>query len=369
MRRIYLHIVFISLFYNLPFTLFSQDSTYWNREFHFGTTVFLDRKDLAFNNYDGHYQPGYSASYALKKINKSGSGFILNAGINTFGWKSAESDYQEYLGEFFLPMNRAVDYSIFKFTFTHIAFGYYYRKEFPKFYLETDISPGMQLMNFSRYRDIRNYISGASVMRRDDRILDLNIIPSVELNTRITYRIAKRHLLFFNLKYIGFLNIKPVNYYSFLAFNIGLSKDFMISKRKLRNGKKYRDNYIYAEGMGLAGFYSMNYERNVSHIENFRLNLRAGFGYYEHYNFLAGINLVLGHRYDRFELGLTYNYRVDEEITVPIQFVSPSISYRSETPKNWLYKLTLGPAVKFQDDVTSYHVIFGFSLGKRFGSK
>jgi len=363
-----LYISVFSLLFNCQL-LFSQDSTYWNREFHFGTTVFLNRKDLAFNNSNGNYLPGYSASYALKKINKSGKGFILNAGMNTFAWKSEKSNYQEFLGEFFLPVNRAVDYSLFKFTFSHVAFGFYYRKEFSKFYIETDLSPGMQILNFSRFRNIRDYFTGASINLRDDRILDLNIIPSIELNSRIAWRIAKRHLFFINLKYIGFVEFKPVNYYSFLAFNLGLSKDFMLSKRKLRNGKKYRDNYIYAEGMGLAEFYSLNYERNVSHFENFRLNLRGGFGYYEHYNFLAGVNLVLGHRYDRFELGLTYNYRIDEELTVPIQYLSPTIGYRSETPKNWLYKLNIGPAVLFQDDITSYKIIFGFSLGKRFGKK
>jgi hypothetical protein len=143
----------------------------------------------------------------------------------------------------------------------------------------------------------------------------------------------------------------------------------MLAKRKLKNGKRYRDNYIYAEGLGLAGFYSLNYERNVSHFENFRLNLRAGFGYYEHYNFIAGVNLVLGHRFDRFEMSLTYNQRREEDINVPIHYVMPAIGYRSETPKNWLYKLTLGPAVKTQDHVNSYHIIFGFSFGKRFGKK
>lgn len=368
MRVLLAYIIFIFVI-SFPFASKAQDSTYWNREFHFGATVFLDRKDLAFYDRGGNYLPGYSASYALKKINDSGRGIILNAGMNTFSWKSDESDYVEYLGENFLEVNRAVEYSHFKFTFSHIALGFYYRKQFPKFFLEADLSSGMQLMNFSRYRDIRKYITGASINLRDDQLLDLNIIPSVEFNTRLAYRIAKRHLIFFNLKYIGFFNLKPVDYYSFFAFNLGLSKDFMLTKRKLKNGKRYRDNYLYAEALGLAGAYSMNYERNISFIENFRFNLRVGFGYYDSYNFLAGMNLVLGHRYDRFEMSLTYNQRREQEIDYATHIISPAIGYRSETPKNWLFKLTFGPAVKIQQMTNDYYMVIGFSIGKRFGKR
>lgn len=357
------------LFFVLASAFPQSDSTFWNREFHFGTTVFLDRKDLPFYDYGGHYFPGYSASYAFKKINGNGKGIIFNAGVNTFGWKSDESDYQEFLGENFLPVKRAVDYSHFKYTFSHLAFGFYYRKTFPDFYIETDVSPGMQLLNFSRFRDIRNYITGATVNLRDDQFLNLHIIPSLEINTRLARRVGTRHLLFVNLKYLGFFDIKPFNYYSFLAINLGVSKDFVLKKRKLRNGKKHRDNYIFADVTGLDPMYSLNYERNVSPFENFRLNIRFGGGYALNYFILGGVNMVLGHRYDRFESGFTYYFLPENNSGEKENLLAPYLAYRWESPKNWLFRLHAGPAVRIANETNSYFFVVGVSLGKRFGKK
>ena len=109
----------------------------------------------------------------------------------------------------------------------------------------------------------------------------------------------------------------------------------------------------------------MNYERNISKFSNFRLNLRAGFSYLDSYNYIAGINLVLGHQIDRFELAATYNYQKPLDNPIPNHSVVASVAYRAETLKHWMFRLSAGPAVKLQPDLHEFSVIFGASIGKK----
>lgn len=351
-----------------------SDSTYWNREFHLGGTFFLSKANSQFANRNGNFWPGISAGYGLKKINKEGNGFILNLGLSSFSWRSVVSDYSDSLSLPTIVVQTATEFSMLRSTFLHLAVGYYKRIQLPKYILEFNVSGGAQLFSFNRFRRIRKFKSGAHHNLSDMQLLEVNILPTLQLDSRIGYRMDKKHILFLHLNYMAILNFNPSKVYSYLAFNIGLNKDFNLKPRRLKTGHRYRDNYLYLEGLGMAEYASFNYERNVSRWENFRLNLRAGFGYYESYDFIGGINLVLGNRFERFELGTNYSYRLtpklpSEEENQIRHILGTSISYRAETLKNWLFKLSIGPTVILQPFSHEFGMRFGASVGKRFGKK
>lgn len=371
LKKIFLIFIFISTFFS-GWT--QSDSTYWNREFHLGGTFFLSKSNSPFANRDGGFWPGISAGYGLKKINREGNGLIFNLGLNSFSWRSIETDYSDSLSLPTIVVQTATEFSMLRYTFLHFAIGYYKRIQLPKYILELNFSGGAQIFSFNRFRRIRKFKSGAHHNLSDMQLLEVNILPTIQLDSRIGYRIDKKHILFLHLNYTAILNFNPSKLYSYMAFNFGLNKDFNLKPRKLKTGHRYRDNYLYLEGLGIAEYASLNYERNVSKWENFRLNLRAGFGYYESYDFIGGINLVLGNRFERFELGTNYSYRLtpklsNEEENQVRHIIGTSISYRAETLKNWIFKLSLGPAVSLLPSSHEFGLRFGASVGKRFGRK
>ncbi len=356
------------------FGIAQTDSTYWNREFHLGGTFFLSKKNTDFANRNGNFWPGISAGYGLKKINKKGNGFIINLGLSSFSWRSEESDYSDSLSLPIVLVQTATEFSMLRYTFLHVAMGYYKRIQLPKFILEFNVSGGAQLFSFNRFRRIRKFNSGAHHNLADQQLLGVDILPTLQLDSRMGYRVDKKHILFLHLNYTSVLNFNPTKVFSYFSFNIGLNKDFKLKHRKLKTGHRHRDNYIYLEGLGIAQYGSLNYERNISKWENFRLNLRAGFGYFESYDFIGGINLVLGNRFERFELSSNYSYRltpklVGEDENQVHHILATGIAYRAETLKNWMFKLSIGPQVILQENAHDFGFRFGASIGKRFGKK
>ena len=144
-------------------------------------------------------------------------------------------------------------------------------------------------------------------------------------------------------------------------------------------GQKAKSNNIYFELGGNGLFLSLNFEKEL--IKKTNLYGHLGFGIYgiqpTYLTLPFGINYLLKskNKYNSIEFGLGATYTkadvklysiVDNKSNIPVKIqyfnIIPSISYRHNTDKNFMYKLSLTPVFNQYDGLP----FLGFSIVKIF---
>ncbi|MBI3500619.1 MAG: hypothetical protein HY063_02405 [Bacteroidetes bacterium] len=140
----------------------------------------------------------------------------------------------------------------------------------------------------------------------------------------------------------------------------------------------YKNNIVYAEGLGNAGYgvYSLNYERKIKETNNGFITLRVGFAYNYNKNlfFPILINKVNNkHKKNHFEFGGGITTTLFKSASLDLAYTGPTanLMYRYQKPNGkFIFRAGWTPVLYLIDSdtlITIYFLLFpGISFGYAF---